>query len=192
MFLSYFIKSFKKSKSNIRYLHKIKDLYESSNTYLNSEIEISGWIRNIKKQKLYNFMHVQDSSDCRHLQIILENSRLKEDEAENLIKNLNFGASILAKGKLVKSTHDKQDFELLVSQFEILNGCPPEKYPFQMKKNYDIEFLRQYPHLRSNLPLNASILRARSHINNLVHQYFLKNDLIHIQTPILTQNDCEG
>ena len=192
MFLSYFIKSFKKSKSNIRYLHKIKDLYESSNTYLNSEIEISGWIRNIKKQKLYNFMHVQDSSDCRHLQIILENSRLKEDEAENLIKNLNFGASILAKGKLVKSTHDKQDFELLVSQLEILNGCPPEKYPFQMKKNYDIEFLRQYPHLRSNLPLNASILRARSHINNLVHQYFLKNDLIQIQTPILTQNDCEG
>ena len=173
-------------------MHKIKDLYESYNTYLNSEIEICGWIRNIRKQKLFNFMHIHDSSDCRHLQIILENSSLKEMEAESILKSLNFGTSIKAKVKLVKSSHDKQDFELLVSKLEVISECPPQKYPFQMKKSYDLEFLRQYPHLRSNLALNASILRSRSHINNLVHQYFQKNNFIHIQTPVLTQNNCEG
>ena len=190
MFFNCLIKSCKKVKTpNLRYLHKIKDLYSSYNSYLNTEIEVCGWIRNIKKQKLYNFMHIHDSSDCRHLQIIFANSDVNEEVD---MKNFNFGASIKAKGVLVKSTHDKQDFELLVNKLELVNSCDPEKYPFQMKKNYDFEFLRKYPHLRSNLIINACILRARNHINNLVHKYFQSNDLVHIHTPILTTNDCEG
>jgi asparaginyl-tRNA synthetase len=183
MFLNRSIKNFK--ASNTRFFHKIKDIYSSYDHYLNKDIEICGWIRTIRKQKIYNFMHINDGTDSRNIQLIISNEDLK-------IENLNFGTSIKAKGKLVKSDHPQQTFELLANDIQVISTCDPIKYPFQMKKEYTYDFLRQYPHLRSNLTIFANILRARSHINNLVHQFFLKNNLVHIQTPIITQNTCEG
>ncbi|XP_069325269.1 asparaginyl-tRNA synthetase isoform X12 [Eulemur rufifrons] len=52
--------------------------------------------------------------------------------------------------------------------------------------------MRQYPHLRCRTNVLSSILRVRSEATAAIHSFFKDSGFVHIHTPIITSNDCEG
>lgn len=178
-----------------RFIHSIKDINTSYETLIGKEIEVSGWVKSVRKQKDFVFMHINDGTHDDKLQLLWIKNETPEKDRENIenaLKRLNFGASIEARGILSKSTHPKQKFELIMKNINVINECDAVKYPFKGKQEYDLEYLRKYPHLRTNMESYANIARFRSHLNSMIQKYFLMNDFYHVHTPILTRNNCEG
>ncbi|EJD41988.1 asparaginyl-tRNA synthetase [Auricularia subglabra TFB-10046 SS5] len=131
-----------------------------------------------------SFGVLSDSTNENGLQLIF-------DDPTTDLSALTTGSSVRVSGKLVASPGAKQDRELQVTSFQVVGSCDPETYPIQ-KKELSTEFLRTLPHLRPRTAAHASILRERNRLTHGLHTFFQEHDFLHIHTPVLTQNDCEG
>ncbi|XP_074788851.1 asparaginyl-tRNA synthetase isoform X11 [Athene noctua] len=67
-----------------------------------------------------------------------------------------------------------------------------QSFPLKMKKRHPLEYVRQFPHLRCRNNTLGSLLRIRSEATAAIHSFFQDNGYVHIHTPIITSNDCEG
>lgn len=74
---------------------------------------------------------------------------------------------------------------------DVIGDCPSSEYPIQ-NKTTSFEFLRSVPHLRTRTSTISTVLRVRSQLSQLFHEVLGKWGFLHIHTPILTTNDCEG
>ncbi|XP_049849178.1 probable asparagine--tRNA ligase, mitochondrial [Schistocerca gregaria] len=55
-----------------------------------------------------------------------------------------------------------------------------------------MEYLREVAHLRARSNTFGAMLRIRNSLTMAVHDYFQRHHFIHIHTPIINSNDCEG
>lgn len=85
----------------------------------------------------------------------------------------------------------EQARELRASDVHVLGPCDAGAYPLQ-KTAHSAEFLRQIAHLRSRTRLFAAITRVRALLAHGLHAFFRDAHFVHVHTPILTGNDCEG
>jgi asparaginyl-tRNA synthetase len=60
------------------------------------------------------------------------------------------------------------------------------------KKRHGFEFLRTIAHLRPRTNAYGAVFRVRSRISHAVHTFFQERGFVHVHTPIITSNDCEG
>ena len=168
----------------------------SDNSIVLDKLRVVGWVKNFRDQKEIKFLHINDGSDSRNLQLVVlmdEFKQLNKDkDLTKLFNSIHFNSSVEVIGSLVKSTHKKQNYELRVKEINIINDCGPENYPFQFRSNYSLEQIRQHIPIRSHTNLFASIMRFRSQLTMSFHEYFNKNNFIQVHTPILTSNNCEG
>lgn len=67
-----------------------------------------------------------------------------------------------------------------------------QNFPFAPRKTYPPDYVRQYLHLRPKTSINSSILRLSSLITSALHAALTDEEYVHVFTPILTSNDCEG
>lgn len=95
-----------------------------------------------------------------------------------------------------------------------------QDFPFKIKERHGLDYIRQFPHLRSRTNAFSSLLRVRSQATGAIHSYFKvrvsqragivnsqivglwpvmhfcllqqENGFLQIHTPIITSNDCEG
>ena len=163
----------------------IKQLFEKN--YIDSNIEVQGWIRNHRKQAHFGFIDLFDGTYFKTLQIVYDDNNDKFDD----ITKLKIGSAITVKGKLVKSLNPKQDFELNLESF-ILEGNCDDDYPLQAKGRPTREFLREIAYLRPRTNLFQAVFRIRSLAAYAIHEYFNKNNYIYVHTPLITANDGEG
>ncbi|XP_075707490.1 asparaginyl-tRNA synthetase isoform X2 [Rhinoderma darwinii] len=147
-------------------------------------IKIQGWVRSVRSQKEVLFMHVNDGSSLESLQIVAEPS-LKSSA-------IGFGSSVEVCGVLVKSLSKKQNVELKATEIRVIGECDSKDFPFKIKEHHPPEYVRQFPHLRCRTNIFGSLLRVRSEATSAIHQFFKSNGYVHIHTPIITSNDCEG
>lgn len=70
-------------------------------------------------------------------------------------------------------------------------GDVPQDYPIQ-KKAQSLPFLRTLPTLRHRTTTLSSILRFRSHIEQLAMNFFSRSGFTKVAPPIITSSDCEG
>ncbi|XP_051843172.1 probable asparagine--tRNA ligase, mitochondrial isoform X2 [Antechinus flavipes] len=147
-------------------------------------VKVQGWVRSVRSQKEVLFLHINDGSSLEHLQIVADPILFKS--------NLTFGCSVEVQGVLVKSPYKKQNMELKADKIDIIGHCDSKTFPFKYKERYPLEFTRQYPHLRCRTNALGSILRVRSEATDAIHSFFKANGYIHIHTPVITSNDCEG
>lgn len=76
---------------------------------------------------------------------------------------------------------------------KVLGSCVVlDGYPFNPRTAHPPEYVRQYLHLRSRTNFISAILRVRNALTRHIHEYFASQNYLHIHTPILTSNDCEG
>ncbi|XP_041524341.1 probable asparagine--tRNA ligase, mitochondrial [Microtus oregoni] len=147
-------------------------------------VTVQGWVRSVRSQKEVLFLHVNDGSSLESLQVVADSSF---DSRE-----LTFGSSVQVQGQLVKSLSKRQNVELKAEKIEVIGSCEAKAFPIKYKERHPLEYLRQYPHLRCRTNTLGSILRVRSEAMAAIHSYFKDNGFVHIHTPIITSNDCEG
>ncbi|XP_008705615.1 probable asparagine--tRNA ligase, mitochondrial isoform X3 [Ursus maritimus] len=161
----------------------VRDALGAQNT--NGErVKVQGWIRSVRSQKDILFLHINDGSALESLQVVADSSF---DSRE-----LAFGSSVEVQGQLVKSPSKKQNVELKAEKIEVVGNCDAKAFPFKYKERHPLEYLRQYPHLRCRTNALGSILRVRSEATAAIHSFFKDSGFVHIHTPIITSNDCEG
>ena len=89
-------------------LTTIKELYRNTESYLDKEVTVGGWVRSIRDSKTFGFIVVNDGSFFETLQVVYHDSM--DNFAE--ISKLNVGAAIIVKGTLVATPQAKQPFEI--------------------------------------------------------------------------------
>jgi len=151
-------------------------------------VTIKGWVRTKRELKGFTFIEVNDGSSLANLQVVL-NSELPD--YEEILKQLNTGASTEVSGVLVESPAKGQRIELKASSVNVYGDADPEKYPLQ-KKRHSFEFLREIGHLRSRTNTLGAVFRVRNACSAAIHQFFQERGFLWIHAPIITANDCEG
>ncbi|XP_033928509.1 asparaginyl-tRNA synthetase [Melopsittacus undulatus] len=147
-------------------------------------VKVQGWVRSVRSQKEVLFLHLNDGSSLESLQIVADPSLESRD--------LTFGSAVEVQGKLVKSPHKKQNMELKAETIHVVGPCNALLFPLKMKERHPLEYVRQFPHLRCRNNTLGSLLRIRSEATASIHSFFQDNGYVHIHTPIITSNDCEG
>ena len=124
--------------------HEDIKLILNKEEYIGKEITVCGWVRAIRKSKNMCFVEINDGTSLKNLQLVI--NYINKENAE-IFNKINIGASLAANGIIVKSVNNNQKIELNVVNAKIIGDCPND-YPIQRKKQ-NLEYLRQYPHLRT-------------------------------------------
>ena len=164
----------------------IKEIYEKKESLIGKEIEVSGWIRNHRKQKEFGFIDFSDGTCFKHLQVVYDNTN------DNFldIQKYHIGSAIKAKGILVKSEGKEQDIEVKAKDIILLGDCD-EDYPMQPKR-HTMEFLREQAYLRPRTNIFQAVFRIRSVAASSIHTYFQDRNYVYFNAPLITASDCEG
>ena len=164
----------------------IKEIYEKKESLIGKEIEVSGWIRNHRKQKEFGFIDFSDGTCFKHLQVVYDNTN------DNFldIQKYHIGSAIKVKGILVKSEGKEQDIEVKAKDVVLLGDCD-EDYPMQPKR-HTMEFLREQAYLRPRTNIFQAVFRIRSVAASSIHSYFQDRNYVYFNAPLITASDCEG
>lgn len=167
-------------------LMTIRELYREKDKYVGKEVEICGWVRNVRDMKTFGFIVLNDGTFFEPLQVVYH------DELTNFseISKLNVGASIIVKGKVVATPEAKQVFEIQAESV-FVEGISSPDYPLQ-KKRHSFEYLRTISHLRARTNTFQAVFRVRSLVSHAIHQFFQDRDFVYVHTPLITGSDCEG
>jgi len=166
---------------------KIKELYSCHAELDGKEIEVNGWIRNMRDSKVFGFIELNDGSFFKNIQVVFEEDKL--DNFQEICK-LNIGASLRVKGILVDTPDAKQPFEIKATKIDVEGESTPD-YPLQPKR-HSFEYLRTIPHLRARTNTFSAVFRVRSLIAYAIHKFFNDRGFVYVHTPLITGSDCEG
>lgn len=150
------------------------------------QVEVAGWIRNLRDSKKIAFIELNDGSYFKSTQIVLDETLNNYND----IVSLNIGSSIIVNGTVKVTEGAKQPFEIVANEVEISGKSSPD-YPLQNKR-HSMEFLRDVAHLRPRTNTFLAVFRVRSVIAQAIHEFFQKNEFVYVNTPIITSSDCEG
>lgn len=164
----------------------IKDLYRSTENYIDKTVEVAGWVRTVRDSKAFGFIELNDGSFFNNLQIVFNDKLANFEE----VRKLTISSSIIVNGKVVKTENAKQPFEIHADSVEIFNLADTD-YPLQ-KKRHSFEYLRTVAHLRPRTNTFNAVFRIRSVAAFAIHEYFQNNGYVYVNTPIITCADCEG
>ena len=166
---------------------QIKEIYRNQKDYIGKEVNVCGWIRQIRDSKKLGFIELNDGSFFKCIQVIFE-----EDKIRNFkdVAKLSISSSILVKGDLVETPEGKQPFEIHAKEIEIL-GASDLDYPIQNKR-HTFEYLRTVAHLRPRTNTFMAVFRVRSLVAYAIHKFFQEQGFVYVHTPLITGSDCEG
>lgn len=161
----------------------------TSKKFINKEVTISGWVRNVRKSKCgFSFIDLYDGSCFSPLQVLAE-KQLHNYKTQ--ILKLSTGCSMIVLGVLQRSINRKQDVELLAKRISISGFIDnPKTYPVS-SKYHSLEYLRKIPHLRPRTNIIGAISRVRSTVFYSIHDFFNKEGYIWVSTPIITKYNTE-
>ena len=163
------------------------DIKDINKKIIGSEITISGWIKNHRKQAKFGFIDLNDGTCFNSLQVVYN------DELEDFsdIQKLKLGSAITVSGILIESPASGQDFELELKSFRLEGDCDDD-YPLQAKGRPTREFLREIAYLRPRTNLFRAVFKIRSVAAYAIHKYFQENGYVYFHAPLITASDCEG
>jgi asparaginyl-tRNA synthetase len=149
-------------------------------------VTIHGWVRTRRDSKGFSFIELNDGSCLANLQVVVDAGTPGSDQ----LPHFTTGAAAAIEGNLVASPAAGQKWELRATRLTLI-GLAGTDYPLQ-KKGHTAEFLRTIAHLRPRSNLYGAVFRTRSRLAFAVHEFFQQRDFVHVHTPIITANDCEG
>lgn len=164
----------------------VKHLYRKTDSFLDKEIELSGWVRKIRDQKNFGFIELNDGTFFKGVQIVFDTNLSNFEE----VAKLPIASSILIKGKVVKSQGAGQTFEVIASEITVFQKADLD-FPLQNKR-HSMEFLREIAHLRPRTNTFSAVFRVRSVLAYAIHKFFQDQGFVYVTTPIITGSDAEG
>ncbi|KAJ6785842.1 hypothetical protein PWT90_09796 [Aphanocladium album] len=170
----------------------IADLKEFQSSQHVSDVQVSGWVRSVRKSAGVRFVDVTDGSSMRPVQAVVDKSLALDIRPGSAVRFLGtWKDASAAKQDPASSSDETAAHELQVRHVDILGPSNPQTYPIQNKYQTP-ESLRAISHLRSRTPLNSTLLRFRSDATALLTQFFFREQFQQTHPPIITSSDCEG
>lgn len=166
---------------------EIKKLLNETEKYADSEVIVTGWVRNNRAQKEFGFIDLNDGTAFESIQIVYESNKVENFKE---VSKYNVGSAIQVKGILVLTPNMKQPFEIKAIEI-VLEGASLEDYPIQPKR-HSREFLRENAHLRPRTNLFNAVFRVRSVVSFAIHKFFQERNFVYLHAPIITASDAEG
>ena len=148
---------------------------------------LQGWVKTRRTSKNLSFIHLNDGSTIRDIQIVADQSLPNYDQVESVTT----GYSVSVSGTLVDSPGQGQKYEIQAKSLEVLGDADPDTYPMQ-KKRHSFEYLREIAHLRPRTNTFGAAARVRNATSFAIHQFFQERGFIYVHTPIITSSDAEG
>ena len=164
----------------------IKELYQNTEKYTDTEVTISGWVKTLRDSKNFGFIEINDGTCFKNIQIVFDTTPDNFEE----VRKLTIISSIEVTGTVVKTENAKQPFEIKASNIKVIN-LADSSYPLQ-KKRHTFEYLRTVAHLRPRTNTFNAIFRIRSVAAFAIHEYFQNNGYVYLNSQIITCADCEG
>lgn len=164
----------------------VKNLYKSTDKFVNQEITIEGWVKTVRDSKNFGFIELNDGTFFKNVQIVFHDTL--ENFAE--ICKLTISSSVKVSGKFILTENAKQPFEIQATNIEI-ESLSDSSYPLQ-KKKHSFEYLRTIAHLRPRANTFHAVFRVRSALAYSIHKFFQEKGFVYVNTPILTGSDAEG
>ena len=160
----------------------IKDIAQ----YVDKEVCLKGWVRNIRHSGKLVFIILRDGSS--EIQAIAFKPELDEEVFERA-KRLTMESSVIITG--TPKQHPKYEgvYELAVTGVEV--NQLSEEYPIG-KKEHGPDFLLSNRHLWIRSSKQWAILRIRHTVYFAICEYLNNIDFFRFDSPILTPNACEG
>ncbi|KAJ1352207.1 hypothetical protein KIN20_008413 [Parelaphostrongylus tenuis] len=143
-----------------------------------SDVRLNGWVQKSQRCGSYVFLHVSDGMSTKQIQIVVP---------KDVCRAVPVGSAISVRGRWQPSSGPQQDFEVLASSCEVIATDTDPRY-----SSLSPDHLRKHLHLRARSTAFSALLRLRSKLFFKTHEYFSNRGFVHIDTPMLTYNDCEG
>nr|CDJ83571.1 Nematode cuticle collagen and Collagen triple helix repeat and Nucleic acid binding and Aminoacyl-tRNA synthetase domain containing protein [Haemonchus contortus] len=143
-----------------------------------SEVKLKGWVQKSHKCGALTFLHISDGLSAKQVQVVVPKSSCP---------SVPVGSAISIKGQWQPSSGSQQDMEVLASECKVLATDVEPRY-----SSLSPDHLRKSVHLRTRSPAFAALLRLRSRLLSMTHDYFTSRGYVHVDTPMITLNDCEG
>ena len=169
--------------------HSIADVFKGA-VPTGEQVVLKGWVRTRRTSKAgISFVALHDGSCFDAIQVVVPDTL---SNYQDQVLNLGAGCSIIATGTLVESQGQGQSVEVQAIELEVVGWVDdPEKYPIA-KKRHTFEYLRTQAHLRPRTNAIGAVTRVRSTLANAIHNYFYQGGFQWVNTPIITNSDCEG
>ncbi len=151
------------------------------------EVLAKGWVRTKRGNKQVKFIALNDGSTVNNIQVVADATLFDEE----LMKKITTGASLAVKGELVASQGSGQAVEIQAKEIELYGECDPMRYPIQ-KKDITLEYLRSVAHMRLRTNTFGAVLRIRHNMAFAIHKFFNDKGFVYLNTPLITESDCEG
>ena len=164
---------------------KIVDIFNPE--LLDTDVCVKGWVRTRRGNKHVQFVALNDGSTIKNIQIVFDMSVFTDEQ----LRPITTGASLCVTGSLVASMGKGQTCEIQAHTLEVYGTADPAEYPLQ-KKGHSLEFLREIAHLRPRTNTFGAILRVRSVLAYAIHRFFNEKGFFYLNTPLITESDCEG
>ena len=164
----------------------VKNLYRDTDSYVQKEVRVSGWVKTIRDSKNFGFIELNDGSFFTNVQVVFDTELANFEE----VRKLSISSSIMVVGQVVKTENAKQPFEIKAKEITIVNQATLD-YPLQ-KKRHSFEYLRTVGHLRPRTNTFNAVFRVRSVLSFAIHKFFFERGFVYVHTPIITGSDCEG
>ncbi len=164
---------------------KIVDIFNPE--LLDTDVCVKGWVRTRRGNKHVQFVALNDGSTIKNIQIVFDMSVFTDEQ----LRPITTGASLCVTGRLVASMGKGQTCEIQAQTLEVYGTADPTEYPLQ-KKGHSLEFLREIAHLRPRTNTFGAILRVRSVLAYAIHRFFNEKGFFYLNTPLITESDCEG
>lgn len=161
----------------------IKDL----NANVDKEVTIKGWMYNKRGGKGIFFLQLRDGTG------LVQGIVFDKEESSDLYKTadkLTMESSVEIKGKVTKHPKHEDEYELQVTDIEIIS-LAQENYPIS-KKEHGTDFLLENRHLWLRSQKQWANLRIRDEVIWAIREYMRNNDFTLVDAPILTKTACEG
>lgn len=176
-------------------MNQIVEIENIDETYIGQVITIAGWLHTMRWQKKLLFGKIDDSAKSRlkPLQVLFE---IKNEPVKDYYAPLQYickGASIIIKGKIVKSPKIEQPIEMQGQQYYIVGQIDdPQHYPLAGTAIENMEILRTLPELECFSQVKSAIYDVRAGLEEAISLFFKEKKYRKVDLPVISFSECEG
>lgn len=163
-----------------------QSLIKEVGNFVNEEVILTGWVRNIRSSGKLQFIILRDGSG--EIQVVAFKPNLSKAQFEKC-ENLTMESSVKIWGKVKEDERSPSGYELDLTDIEIIQIAA--EYPIQ-KKSHGVEFLLDNRHLWVRSRKQIALLKIRHTVYHAITTFLDEHGFYRYDSPILTPNACEG